>query len=474
MRFKLFDENNNKANGITIFVFTVVFCFIGAHLRMPQELSLFWPVNALIAAIIVRFPFLHNTRIYLITYLAMIFYDMMFSGWASLSVTINFANIIFIFVVANLLIKKNKPVAGFRRPVRALQIFPASLLGALLSASWGTLAQDGWMGGNFLTAWSDWVSEQFSTGVLLLPFLLTLPASIKLVLRPCRLKDLLPVAALAASVAVAAVIGGGGSLSFPLPALIWCAIAYPLHVTSLITLITGVSEIMLVVSGVMNIQGGDEFLALSHLVSARLGIATLAISPLIVAVSMDAILQLNKQLALRANYDFLTRLLSRSGLYEQLRLRDDQAHNKPQSAGVMLIDIDYFKAINDSFGHDSGDAVLEEMANRMRNVVGDHGLVCRFGGEEFVVVFFDLERAALFQFAEQIRQSIVAHKFALQGNTVGVTVSIGIASEHQQINSCVETVNALISAADKRLYHSKRNGRNQTSPRLELELEEVV
>ncbi|MFS2221194.1 diguanylate cyclase [Pantoea sp. B65] len=474
MRLKLFDENNNKANGITVFVFTVVFCFIGAHLRMPQALSLFWPVNALIAAIIVRFPYLHNARIYLISYLAMIFYDMVFSGWAAMSVTINFANIIFIFVVANILIKRNKSDYGFSRPAKALQIFPACLLAALASASWGSLAQEAGEGGNFLTVWSDWVSEQFSTGVLLLPFLLTLPASIKLKLKPYRLKNLLPAAALVGSVAVAAIIGGGGSLSFPLPALIWCAIAYPIHITSLITLITGVTEIILVVSGVMNIQGSDEFLPLSHLVSARLGIATLAISPLIVAVSMDAILQLNKQLSLRANYDFLTRLLSRSGLYEQLRLRDDQPQSRPQSAGVMLIDIDYFKAINDSFGHDSGDAVLEEMAQRMRNVVDDRGLVCRFGGEEFVVVFFDRDRIALFQLAEQVRQAIVMRKFDLQGNSVGVTVSIGIASQPILEHSCVETVNALISEADKRLYHSKRNGRNQTSPRVERELEDVI
>lgn len=473
MQFRLFEENN-KANVLAIFIVTALFCFIGGHLRLPMELSLFWPVNALIAGMIVRFPFLHSTRIYLSSYLGMVFNDLVFSGWATQSFTINFANIIFILVITNILIKRSNSVINRQRPGKALLIFPACLLASLLSATWGTLAQVSGTGEHFLPAWSDWVSEQFSTGVLLLPFLLTLPAHFRLTSLRYLLKNLLPALAVLGSIVAAAVIGGGGSLSFPLPALIWFAIVYPIWVTSFITLVTGITEIVLVMNGVMNIQGSDEFLALSHLVSARLGIATAAISPLIVAVSMDAILQLNKQLALRANNDFLTRLLSRSGLYEKLRQIDDSRQPGHQTIGVVLIDIDYFKAINDSFGHDSGDAVLEEMANRMREVIGQQGIMCRFGGEEFLVVFFDQHRATLFAFAEQIRQAIVMRKFLLQGNSVSVTVSLGIASETRSEKSCVETVNALISAADKRLYHSKRNGRNQTSPRIEREAEEAV
>lgn len=177
---------------------------------------------------------------------------------------------------------------------------------------------------------------------------------------------------------------------------------------------------------------------------------------------MDAIRRLNYQLALRADYDFLTRLLSRSGLYEQLRGRETASC---QRAGVMIIDIDYFKSINDSFGHDAGDAVLEELAQRLRHVVGDRGLLCRFGGEEFVAVFFNVDREALWHHAESIRQAIEQEKFVLQGNTVNITVSIGIACQHRLSGKDrISAINGLISAADKNLYYSKRNGRNQTSP----------
>jgi len=132
---------------------------------------------------------------------------------------------------------------------------------------------------------------------------------------------------------------------------------------------------------------------------------------------------------------------------------------------VILLDVDYFKAINDNFGHDAGDGVLEEIALRMQKVVGSQGRICRFGGEEFAIVLFDAHAAQLFKLAEAVRQAIGKEKFWLQGNTVTVTVSLGLAQgragEERDWHS---VINQLVSAADKNLYLSKRNGRNQTSP----------
>lgn len=297
---------------------------------------------------------------------------------------------------------------------------------------------------------------------MLLPVMLTRPlrsVPLRMLIHPARL---LPLLAVALSLTVGALIGGAGSLTFPVPALIWCAIVLPIPITSLVILFTGITEIVLVSHGVMNIQGDDSLLPISHLTSARLGVATVALSPLLVAVSMDAIRQLNHRLALRANYDFLTQLLSRSGLYENLR---QQPFSLQREAGVIMLDVDYFKAINDNFGHDAGDGVLEEMARRIQHVVGSRGLVCRFGGEEFVVVVFDYTHSQLFQLAEVIRQAMVKEKFWIQGNTVTVTVSLGLA-RGGAVNEreWPGVINRLVSAADKHLYVAKRNGRNQTSP----------
>lgn len=465
MRVKLFAENNLKKNALSLFLITLFFCFIGSHLRIPEEFSLFWPVNALIAGLMVRNPFLHTTSSYLVCFAAMIFNDTVFSGWALPAVTVNFANILFTLVTVSMLIKHLQPPSANSQVFNAMRIFPACFLGAAACATWGAWAQDIDFNARFVVAWGDWFSEQFSTSLMLLPVMLARPlrsVSPRTLLHPGKL---LPLAAVVLSLTMGAMIGGAGSLTFPVPALIWCAIVLPIPVTSLVILITGITEIVLVSHGVMNIQGDDALLPISHLTSARLGVATVALSPLLVAVSMDAIRQLNHRLALRANFDFLTQLLSRSGLYESLK---QEPFSLQREAGVVMLDVDYFKAINDNFGHDAGDGVLEEIARRMQRVVSNRGMVCRFGGEEFVVVVFDYSHLQLYQLAEAIRQAMVKEKFWIQGNTVTVTASLGLArGSAQSEREWPGVINRLVSAADKNLYLSKRNGRNQTSPAME-------
>ncbi|MGD8107767.1 diguanylate cyclase [Pantoea sp. FN0302] len=469
MQFTLFDKNGPLKNALILFVFTLFFCFVGGHLRLPAELSLFWPINALLTAIFVRFSWLHRPHYYLVCYSAMVLNDTLFSGWAIPAFTLNGANLLFILVAVSMLIQRPGLLNASGRVKSALNIFPACLLASIACATWGALAQGLLISERFLPAWSDWLSEQFSTGVLLLPFLLTLPRRPSLLSTLRRWRNCLPIASLILSLSAAVVIGGGGSLSFPVPALIWCAISYPLWLTSGLTLITGISEIVLVMHGLMNIQGDDSLLPLGHLASARLGVATVAISPLIVAVSMDAIRQLNHQLALRANHDFLTRQLSRSGLYEQLHQLEKTSDLRARVAGVLLIDVDYFKSINDNYGHDAGDAVLFEVAQRMQQAVGQEGLVCRFGGEEFLVLLFGLSDGQLLEKAEAIRHRIMQEKIMLRGSGVAVTVSIGVASGALETNNVSESFNRLVSAADKQLFISKRNGRNQTTSSLTSE-----
>jgi predicted signal transduction protein with EAL and GGDEF domain len=192
----------------------------------------------------------------------------------------------------------------------------------------------------------------------------------------------LPVLALIISVVASVVIGGAGSLAFPLPALIWCAVRYSLPATCLLTFITGATEIILVANSIINIAVATPFTT-PMMFSARLGIATMAICPVMVSVSMAAINSLIRQVSLRADYDFLTHVYSRSGLYEALNMKN---HRHPRFLTVMLLDIDYFKSINDNYGHECGDRVLAVFAQQVQQVVGEDGMVARMGGEEFAVV----------------------------------------------------------------------------------------
>ncbi len=128
---------------------------------------------------------------------------------------------------------------------------------------------------------------------------------------------------------------------------------------------------------------------------------------------------------------------------------------------VMMIDLDKFKAINDRFGHDAGDAVLREFSRRLQENIRGVDLVARFGGEEFFVAMPDVDMHAAAQAAERIRRAVEDAPVILPvgGGEVHVTVSIGVA-----IATAGDTdAEAIIKRADSALYASKEAGRNRVS-----------
>lgn len=269
----------------------------------------------------------------------------------------------------------------------------------------------------------------------------------------------MPIVALIISVIASVVIGGAGSLAFPLPALIWCAVRYTPQVTCLLTFVTGAVEIVLVANSVINIAVASPF-SIPQMFSARLGIATMAICPIMVSFSVAAINSLMKQVAQRADFDFLTQVYSRSGLYEALKKTELRG---TQHITVMLLDIDYFKSINDSFGHECGDKVLSVFAKHVQKIVGNQGLVARMGGEEFAVVVPSLNAQEGLLLAEKIRKAVALHPFDWQQKTLYLTVSIGIGSGATRFETLTEVFDKLMVEADECLYRSKKEGRNRTS-----------
>ncbi|WP_313326149.1 GGDEF domain-containing protein, partial [Enterobacter oligotrophicus] len=212
----------------------------------------------------------------------------------------------------------------------------------------------------------------------------------------------------------------------------------------------------------------DAPLSTPMMFSARLGIATMAICPVMVSVSVAAINSLIRQVSLRADYDFLTHVYSRSGLYEALK--HEGAHRHSRFLTVMLLDIDYFKSINDNYGHECGDRVLASFAQKVQQVVGEDGLVARMGGEEFAVVVNSGDAQHGFTLAERIRLSIANHPFTWRQQTLYLTVSIGLGSGKSESWELTEVFNRLMAEADDYLYRSKKAGRNRTSARLSADL----
>lgn len=458
--FRLFQPDTPLRNASAIFILTTLFYFVGAELRLVEALSLFWPLNGVMAGIFARYVYLNRLHYYAVSYVAMLMYDAVTTSWGMASVTINLSNMIFIVVVAVLVQRDRRLMKKTPDPLNALRLFNYCLIAALLCALLGAVGSVGIDSHTFWPLFADWFSEQFSTGVLVVPCILTfrMPArELRL-----RLEQLLPVIALIISVFASVVIGGAGSLAFPLPALIWCAVRYALPTTCVLTFMTGATEIILVANSIINIAVATP-LSTPMMFSARLGIATMAICPIMVSVSMAAINSLIRQVSLRADYDFLTQVYSRSGLYEALKREETHRHSR--FLIVMLLDIDYFKSINDNYGHECGDRVLASFARQVQRVVGEDGMVARMGGEEFAVVVNSGDAQHGFELAERIRTTVAKHPFTWRQQTLSLTVSIGLGSGKSESWQLTEVFNKLMAEADDNLYRSKKAGRNLTSAR---------
>jgi diguanylate cyclase (GGDEF)-like protein len=127
---------------------------------------------------------------------------------------------------------------------------------------------------------------------------------------------------------------------------------------------------------------------------------------------------------------------------------------------VLLLDIDHFKNVNDTYGHHGGDRVLAEVADRLRHLVRPGDMVARYGGEEFAVLLPDTDTVAGRHIAERIRQGIAAAPIAVGENRQhSITVSVGMAG----VASDYENVEDLVLAADRALYAAKNAGRNQVA-----------
>jgi two-component system cell cycle response regulator len=158
--------------------------------------------------------------------------------------------------------------------------------------------------------------------------------------------------------------------------------------------------------------------------------------------------------------DPLTGLNNRRYLESHLATLLDQAAHKGRPLSLMILDIDHFKAVNDTHGHNAGDEILKSFSSRIRKTVRTADLVCRLGGEEFVVVMPDTSLVVATRIAERVRSVIEAESFPLdeEGGAIPVTVSIGLADRGLESNP-----DALFKRADRALYASKSSGRNRVT-----------
>ena len=169
------------------------------------------------------------------------------------------------------------------------------------------------------------------------------------------------------------------------------------------------------------------------------------------AIKLDSI---NSELSFIATHDPLTNLINRRSMSDEFTKVADAFTEKKTPFSIILADIDDFKKVNDIYGHDFGDIVLKRTAKIILDIVGDKGSVCRWGGEEILILtHYDLKESV--KIAEQIRSTIQTTSFVFNNTYVKATLTLGVSTCKKDI-----PINKVITEADSNLYKGKKSTKN--------------
>jgi len=170
------------------------------------------------------------------------------------------------------------------------------------------------------------------------------------------------------------------------------------------------------------------------------------------------LLESNRRLELLSITDGLTKLYNHRHLQDELSRAFEESARYQRPLSFVIVDLDFFKKVNDTYGHAIGDEVLKAISTIFQESIRTTDLAARYGGEEFALMLPETQLDDALSFAEQIRRSIELTPVRTHAGPIAATVSIGVATvPHPRIHSAKE----LIVAADKALYRAKKNGRNQ-------------
>ena len=200
-------------------------------------------------------------------------------------------------------------------------------------------------------------------------------------------------------------------------------------------------------------QSRDSLNTLFYMIN-YLGMFFLAFGFVLTTVEQSA--EQNRRIALE---DPLTGLANRRALFEAMDRLCSIAESTGQSMSLMIIDIDFFKQVNDRFGHQAGDTVLQHVATTIQRRLRSNDIVGRIGGEEFLAVLPGTPIAGAKRVAEELRQTLASEPMLVGEQEIGVTISIGLYGTERLVSA--QTPDAMIATADEALYRAKTKGRNR-------------
>ena len=155
--------------------------------------------------------------------------------------------------------------------------------------------------------------------------------------------------------------------------------------------------------------------------------------------------------------DPLTQIYNRRGFADIASREIERAQRFNHSLALLFLDIDHFKEVNDTHGHAAGDQILSGIADRCRNTLRNVDVICRHGGEEFLILLLESDKKSAIKIAKRIQSLMKDYPFQTDAGPISITMSIGVAEFNDQVNG----LGSLIHNADMALYKAKTSGRNR-------------
>lgn len=436
-------------------------CLFGIATRPVGFLANIWPANAIMLALLLRLPAAGRSPLgWIAGAAAFVVADLLTGASLAKALLLNGTNLVGIAAAYAVYARLPSDMVRLERPASMLCLVLASAAGAAVAGVAGSVVNPILFGGTATVGWTFWFATEFVNYVAILPVLLSAPPIHDMARCAARMKgrlvstDLLPILALVTSCALATTLGGPGAMAIPVPALLWCGLAYPVFATALLTLLFGLWTLTVTTSGYL--AGGDGSQDEMLLVSVRLGASLVSIAPVMVSCIAQSRNELLARLHHMASHDQLTGLSNRHSFMDRARHIYNDGRDP---VTVMMLDLDHFKQVNDGFGHAAGDAVLRRFAETVTRCLRAGDIFARMGGEEFAILAPRCRGDEAERIADRITNAMRKAPVELDdGQSIAVTVSIGIVCAEPARKGSLD---AILARADIALYHAKRNGRDR-------------
>lgn len=457
------DSDHDPSNRYVLILGLLVFmlALLGIASRPMGSLACVWPANAFLLGAMIRQPLLRTPRAWLVACVSMVLADLITSSPFLIATVLSVGNLVGVYAALYVLERLPQKAHQWDQRHGVLLMIFAALVASMSAGFVGLFAYPLLFDGTAVKGYIFWSVTEFVNFIAFLPVVLSAPVFGQLwkqLKRPRRItlrsSQWMPAVLVFLLCTVTLFLEGPAKLILPIIALLWCAFSYTVFSTALLTLFFCFWTLVTLALGLDNAAG--EASNWNTLMSWRVGISLVALVPIIVACYNSARKEEMESLKWSALHDALTGALNRKGLEECHQSLAHSRSNYP--LGLLMLDLDHFKSVNDQYGHSAGDKVLKAFVKNMQSHLRQEDVVARLGGEEFIVLLPQCSESAVAEIAQRIKESLGAETITLDDDQViQVTVSIGSAYSIKG----EESLSSLLCNADQALYVAKDAGRNR-------------